>query len=153
MRNYPRHRTAGLVTAILVVCALPVSAAAQRAASGPPAVGVVEAVRRPITESNGFIGRVQAVHRVELVARVPAFLKERLFTEGAEVKEGDLLYRLERAPYEAEVAARQATVAQAQAELANARLALARAQELRSTGAGTQVALDNATAQERSATA
>jgi membrane fusion protein (multidrug efflux system) len=96
---------------------------------------------------------VQAVHRVELVARVSAFLTERLFTEGAEVKEGDLLYRLERAPYEAEVAVRQAAVAQAQAEVANARLALARARELRSTGAGTQVALDNATAQERSAAA
>jgi membrane fusion protein (multidrug efflux system) len=128
-------------------------AAAQAGRSEPPAVGVVEAVRRPVTESNEFTGRVQAVHRVELVARVAAFLQERLFTEGAEVKEGEPLYRLERAPYEAEVAAKQGAVAQAEAELANANLALARARELRSTGAGTQVALDNATAQARSAEA
>jgi membrane fusion protein (multidrug efflux system) len=146
----------GRLAGVFLACALVLAAgpdAAQPGPAGPPAVGVVEAVRRNVTESDEFIGRVQAIHRVELVARVSAFLQERLFEEGAEVKEGDLLYRLERAPYEAEVAVRQASVAQAEAELANARLALARARELRSTGAGTQVALDNATAQERSAAA
>jgi membrane fusion protein (multidrug efflux system) len=138
---------------VLLACLLAGPAAAQTKPSELPAVGVVQAVRRSITQSNEFIGRVQAIHRVELAARVTAFLNERLFTEGAEVKEGDLLYRLERAPYEAEVAVRQAAVAQAEAELANARLALSRARELRATGAGTQVALDNAIAQERSAAA
>ncbi len=138
---------------LLLGCAITGPAAQTGRPSEPPAVGVVEAVRRPITHSNEFIGRVQAVHRVELVARVSAFLNERLFDEGAEVKAGDLLYRLERAPYEAEVAARQAAVAQAEAELVNARAALARARDLRSTGAGTQVALDNALAQERTAAA
>jgi membrane fusion protein (multidrug efflux system) len=138
---------------LLLACAAAGQAAAQPGPSGPPAVGVVEAMRRPITESYEFIGRVQAINRVELVARVAAFLEERLFTEGAEVKAGELLYRLERGPYEADLAVKQATVAQAEAELINARATLARARELRSTGAGTQVALDNAIAQERSANA
>lgn len=151
--NRPLRGLARLPATLLLACFLAGAAEAQPGASGPPAVGVVEAVRRPVTESDEFIGRMQAVHRVELVARVSAFLQERLFTEGAEVKAGDPLYRLERGPYEAEVAVRQAAVAQAEAELANARLVLGRARELRSTGAGTQVALDNATAQERSVAA
>ena len=53
---------------------------------------------RPITETSDFVGRVQATDRVDIVARVTAFIEERLFTEGTEVKQGDLLYRLERAP-------------------------------------------------------
>ena len=145
---------ARFVAALLLVAGWAAApATAQPGQSVPPAVGVVETARRPITESNEFIGRVQAVHRVELVARVTAFLTERLFDEGAEVKAGDPLYRLERGPHEAEFEVKRASVAQAEAEHLNARLALGRARELRSSGAGTQVALDNATAQERSAAA
>ena len=42
----------------------------------------------------------QATDRVNLIARVAAFLDERLFTEGAEVKKDDLLYRLEQGPFQ-----------------------------------------------------
>ena len=80
------------VLLLLLVEAATGPAATQPGPSEPPAVGVVEATRRPITRSNEFIGRVQAVHRVDLVARVTAFLEERLFDEGAEVKTGDLLH-------------------------------------------------------------
>ncbi|MGA8695255.1 MAG: efflux RND transporter periplasmic adaptor subunit, partial [Xanthobacteraceae bacterium] len=62
--------------------------------AGPPAVGVVRAERQQITETDEFIGRIQAVNRVALVARVTGFLEKRLFTEGAEVKKGDLLYEI-----------------------------------------------------------
>ena len=47
--------------------------------------------------------RIQAVGRVALVARVTAFLDKRQFTEGDEVKKGDLLYMLEQAPFKAQV--------------------------------------------------
>ena len=56
-----------------------------------PAVGIVEAIRRPITETNEFLGRIEAVNRVNVVARVTAFLEQRLFVEGAELKKGDPL--------------------------------------------------------------
>ncbi len=147
------RRAAGLGLAAALASGLVAGPLAAQPASGPPAVGVVEAARRPVTESFEFMGRVQAVDRVGLVARVNAFLDEQLFREGAEVRKGDLLYRLEREPYEAEVAVRQAAIAQAEAQLANARSDLARAQELRERGAGTQAALDNALAQERTAAA
>src|SRR5436190_3859624 len=58
---------------------------------GPPAVGVVKAEKRPITETNEFIGRIQAMNRVDIVARVTAFLEQVQFKDGAEVKKGDIL--------------------------------------------------------------
>src|SRR5216684_1398891 len=87
---------------------------AQPAASGPPAVGVVEVIKRPITETSEFLGRIEAVNRVNVVARVTAFLEKRLFKEGAEIKAGDELYRLERGPFEADLASKQPLEAQVQ---------------------------------------
>ena len=52
--------------------------------------------KKPITSSSEYVGRIQAINRVDIVARVTAFLDARQFTEGAEVKKGDVLYRLER---------------------------------------------------------
>ena len=72
---------------VALLAAVAWSGAAQaQAPSGPPAVGVVRASARPITQTSEFIGRIQAIDRVALVARVTAFLEQRLFTEGAEVK-------------------------------------------------------------------
>jgi membrane fusion protein (multidrug efflux system) len=62
------------------------TAAGQQAPPKPPAVGVVAAVRKPVTQSSEYVGRIQAIERVNLIARVAAFLDARLFTEGAEVK-------------------------------------------------------------------
>jgi membrane fusion protein (multidrug efflux system) len=111
---------------------------------------VVEAVKRPITETSEFLGRVQAVNRVNVVARVTAFLEKRLFTEGAEVKNGDQLYELERGPFEADLAAKKAQVAQLQATLENARLTTERARTLLGGPAGQQSTYDAALANQRS---
>src|SRR5258707_13476742 len=78
-------------------------AEAQLAPGGPPAVGVVGAERQQITQSDEFIGRIQAVSRVALVARVTGFFEKRLFVEGAEVHKGDLLYQLEKPPFRRQV--------------------------------------------------
>lgn len=115
-----------------------------------PAVGVVKVERRPITETTEYVGRIQAVERVSLSARVTAFLDKRLFTEGSEVKKGDLLYLLERGPFEADVQAKQAGMKQAEAQLKNASSALERAQQLLTTAAGTRANFDNAEANQQS---
>jgi membrane fusion protein (multidrug efflux system) len=128
-------------------------AQAQPGAAGPPAVGIITAAKRPVTETTDFVGRIEAPDRVELRARVTGFLEERLFREGQEVPAGAVLFRLERPPFEAEVARAQAQVAAAEAELANANISLARARELVRTQAGTQVRVDDATANQRSAQA
>ena len=62
--------------------ALTALAAAQPAPVGPPAVGVVRAERQQITQTDEFIGRIQAVGRVALVARVTAFLEKRTLCRG-----------------------------------------------------------------------
>lgn len=139
---------------LLVATLLPVPAMSQAAAPGaPPAVGVVKAEFKPMAERTEINGRIEARHRVDLIARVTAFLNERLFTEGADVKRGQILYRLERAPFEADVEAKEAAVAQGKAQLENANLTLARAQELFEKSSGTQVAVDSALATQRVAAA
>jgi len=142
-----------LALALGLATGTPRPALAQFGPQGPPAVGIQEAARRPVTESTEFVGRVEAVQRVDIAARITGFLQEVIFREGQEVKRGDVLYRIERQTFEAEVARTQANIASAEAELTNARVALARAQELQRSGAGTRVTLDNATAQERTANA
>ena len=110
---------------------------------------MVRAERQQITETNEFIGRIQAIGRVALVARVTAFLEKRLFVEGAEVKKGDLLYLLEQPPFQAQVDYNKANVAQLEAQHRNAELTLERAQYLLKTVAGQQSTVDTALASER----
>jgi len=147
-------KTFGRVTGIFVACALALAgtpaANAQLGASGPPAVGVMEAVKRPITESNEFLGRIEATNRVSVVARVTAFLDKRNFVEGSEVKTGDLLYQLERGPFEADLKSKQAQVAQLQATLVNAKLTTDRARTLLGGPAGQQSTYDAALANQQS---
>ena len=135
---------------LLMLTALPIGAYAQPAPGGPPAVGVVRAERQQITQTDEFIGRIQAIGRVALVARVTAFLEKRLFVEGTEVKQGDLLYQLEQPPFQAQVNNNKANVAQLEAQHRNAELTLERAQYLLKTVAGQQSNVDSALAQERS---
>jgi membrane fusion protein (multidrug efflux system) len=140
----------GGLTACVIAIGATAAARAQPAAGGPPAVGVVEATNRPIIETSEFLGRVEAVNRVNVVARVTAFLEKRLFNEGAEVKKGDALYALERGPFEADLAAKKAAVAQLQATLENAKLTTERARTLLSGPAGQQSTYDAAIANQRS---
>jgi len=128
----------GLLTAGAVALGATAAIRAQPAPGGPPAVGVVEATKRPITETSEFLGRIEATNRVNIVARVTAFLEKRLFYEGAEINKGDELYRLERGPFEADLASKQALVAQLQATLENAKLTTERARTLLSGPAGQQ---------------
>jgi membrane fusion protein, multidrug efflux system len=139
-----------VVLLLLIVAALPVTVGAQPAPGGPPAVGVVRAERQQITETNEFIGRIQSIGRVALVARGSAYLEKRLFVEGSEVKKNDLLYLLEQPPFQAQVDADKANVEQLEAQHRNAELTLERAQYLLKTPAGQQSNVDAALAQERS---
>jgi membrane fusion protein (multidrug efflux system) len=141
---------AGVVAFTVGAFGMIAAAQAQQGAAGPPAVGVLEATKRPITESNEFLGRIEAVNRVAVVARVTAFLDKRLFAEGTEIKTGALLYRLERGPFEADLKSKQAQVAQLQATLVNAKLTTDRARILLSGPAGQQSTYDAALATQQS---
>ncbi len=136
------------ILALTILFVLGADVASAQAPAGPPAVGVVQVGKTPIIETERFIGRIQAVEQVNLVARITAFIDQIVFKEGQEVKRGDVLYRLERPPFEADVAAKQATIDQVQAQLQNANITLQRAQTLLATPAGQQSTLDAAKASQ-----
>jgi membrane fusion protein (multidrug efflux system) len=146
MHSLRAHGLAALAVAAL----LATPAQAQMGPPGPPTIGTVAAQKRAVTESSEFSGRISAAARVDVVARVTAFIEARLFTEGGEVQEGELLFRLDPATFQAEVAAREATVAQTTALLRNATLTLSRAQALIGSGAGRASSVDDARAQQAS---
>lgn len=141
-------RSIGLTTAIMILSGTEMYA--QPAPSAPPAVGVLQPVRRPVTESSEFLGRIEAINRVNVVARVTAFMEKRIFQEGAEVSVGDPLYTLERGPFQADLSTKQAQVAQLQASLDLAKLTTERQRILLTGPAGQQSNYDSALANERS---
>jgi membrane fusion protein, multidrug efflux system len=100
------------------------------AAPPPPAVTVIPVVPTEIRPGIEFNGRVVAVDEVQLRARVTGFLEQRLFEEGADVAAGDLLFVIEKGPYQAVVAQRQAELASAEANKANTAAQLQRGEEL-----------------------
>ena len=139
-------RSTWLAMASLAATVVASSAVAQQTPPKAAVVGVVAAVRKAVTQSSEYVGRIQAIERVNLTARVAAFLDQRLFTEGAEVKKDESLYRLEQGPFQADVKAKEATIAQLKAQLQNAQIILGRAKALLNTPAGQQSNVDTATA-------
>jgi membrane fusion protein (multidrug efflux system) len=135
---------------VLCLIVLAYASAQAQPSKGPPAVGIVRAERTPIIETNEFIGRAEAVNRVALVARVVAYLDQRLFKEGSEVKQGDVLYKLEQGPFQADLLAKQAALGQVDALLQNAKLTLGRQAALLNTPAGQRSTYDTAVAQQHS---
>lgn len=108
----------------------------------PPAVLVQPAELKPLSEQIEFIGRAAAVDKVELRARVKGTLGPRQFADGDEVKAGQLLFTIERDPYQAAVDQKIAGRDAAKATLDNANIALKRAAELLRTNTGTQATYD-----------
>jgi membrane fusion protein (multidrug efflux system) len=127
--------------------------AAAQTASPPPAVSVTPVVSRQVTETGDYIGRVTAIDKVDIVARVPGFIEERNFTEGQQVKKGDLLFRIEQATYKAAVEQTRAALARAKATEVNARLQLERGNELGRSNNIPQATLDQRAADEAAAQA
>lgn len=107
-----------------------------------PHVTIEKAGYKSYTERFNFPGRIDAVNSVALKARVAGFLKDRLFEEGDIVKKGQILFVLEREPFEAQVAEAAANLAKAEADAKNAKLNLDRALELRKTGNISQSTVD-----------
>ena len=105
-------------------------------------VTVISAEKQRYTERFDFPGRIEAVDSVTLKTRVSGFLKERLFEEGDVVKKGQLLFTIEKEPFEAKVVQASADLAKAEADAKNAKLNLNRALELRKTGNISQAGVD-----------
>jgi membrane fusion protein (multidrug efflux system) len=100
-----------------------------------------------------FVGQTKSSHQVEIRARVNGFLDKRVYTEGAAVKAGDVMFKMDPKPFQAQLDAAQAALAQQQARLKTARLNLARVMPLAEQNALSQKDLDDATGQEQTAAA
>jgi membrane fusion protein (multidrug efflux system) len=139
------------------VCALSLAMssgiAAGQGAPPPPAVSVTPVVTRQITETSDYVGRVAAIDKVDVVARVPGFLEQRNFVEGQLVKKGDLLFRIEQDTYKAAVDQARATLAKAKAAEVNAKLQLERGKELVRNSNIPQATVDQRQADEDAAQA
>ncbi|HTI79427.1 MAG TPA: efflux RND transporter periplasmic adaptor subunit [Acetobacteraceae bacterium] len=135
--------------ALLYLTATATQAPAQQPSVIP--VGTVAAELRPITQASEYVGRVEAIEKVDIRARVTGYLQDVLFHEGEVVKQGDVLYRIEKDSFEAAVQQAQGALLQAQGTLANANAQLARTAELAKTNTESQSVLDQRTAAQKSA--
>jgi len=119
---------------------------AQSEAPPPPAVVVAPAVQKAVSASAEFIGQAEAFHSVDLRARVTGFLTDQSFTEGGLVSEGDVLYVIDPAEYEAARDAAQARVENVEATIEEAEAQLERYEKLATSGTASEAALDEARA-------
>ncbi len=130
------------------------------AAPPPPAVIVAPVVQQDVTRSFDYVGRIQAIQTLNLVARVEGFLTGVLFQEGSHIKANEALYTIEKAPFQAQLdqangqlAAGNAQLAGTNAQLAEAQLTLDRQIALVKSGAVSQAVQDTAQAQRDKAAA
>jgi len=105
-------------------------------------VDILDAVSIPIQDELNFTGTTRARATVDLRAKVTGYLKEIRFQDGQQVSKGDVLFVIERDPFERELEARQAELKRAQAGLNLAEANQRRTERLRTENATTQQQLD-----------
>lgn len=131
--------------------------AAPAAAAKPPLPSViVETIQEAdVSASRTFTGRIEAMEKVGVRARVDGFLQPRRFEEGALVKKGDVLFEIDPSSYEVNVTLAEANLANAEAARALAQITLDRQQELytRNSGAISKQQIDQSSASLKQADA
>lgn len=106
---------------------------APRPAAGPPpppAVTVATPTQRTIVDQDEYVGRFVAVDAVEIRSRVSGYLERVHFSDGQQIKEGELLFTIDRRPFQNAVDQARATLQQARANFAFSEGDLQRAQTL-----------------------
>jgi membrane fusion protein (multidrug efflux system) len=153
MRAGPFRHVAGaaalaLATAWLAGCNARGDAPTKQAP--PPAeVTVLRAQARAVTLTEEYVGQAEAVETVEIRSRVQGLLERQAFRDGAPVRRGELLFQIDRQPFEAALEQARANLAQAEASAANSAQNLARVSRLISDNAVSQQDLDTAVARDR----
>jgi RND family efflux transporter MFP subunit len=152
----PTLRTASLLTILLLPALAACGGQSQsqpQASPPPPQVTIAKPVSKMVADQDEYVGRFVAVESVEVRARVLGYLQAIHFKDGQMVKEGDLLFTIDRRPFQIALAQTQASLAQARATLAFAESDLARAQGLTIGSVITQQTFDQRTQAKRIAEA
>src|SRR5580693_4280803 len=102
----------------------------QQSAAAPPAVTVANPVQRTVVDQDEYVGRFAAVESVEIRSRLSGYLSKIHFIDGQMVKQGDLLFTIDRRPFQIVLEQMRANLAQARANLAFTEGDLQRGQSL-----------------------
>lgn len=127
--------------------------AGQAPAPAAPEVGVLTLAPQQVALHTELAGRTAAFRIAEVRPQVDGIIQRRLFTEGAEVREGQSLYQIDAGPYRAAASRAEAQVASSEAQLTAARLQAERLASLVESGAISRQENDNAEAQNLAAVA
>ncbi len=147
----------GLLPAVALV--LPLLAACGRheapplAKGGPVQVSVITVAARDVPAVFEYVAQTQSSRQVNIQARVDGFLDRRVYTEGSIVKAGEVLFLMDKKPFQAQVDAAKAQVSKSQAAVDVAKSNLDRVKPLAQAEALSQKDLDDATGNYESAAA
>ena len=153
----PRRRLqaarASLPLALLLAFGTACSKKAPPAAPGPAEVTVITVAPKDVPVFAQYVAQTQSSRQVNIQARVSGFLEQRVYTEGSVVKEGDVLFLMDKKPFQVQVDGSKAALERQKASLETARLNLERTRPLAAQNALSQKDLDDATGQFESASA
>ena len=133
---------------VLISCDKP-----QQTEQAIPEVSVIVTKPRDVPIFSEFVGKTVSSRRIEIRSRVEGFLEKRLYKEGTMVQEGQVMFQMDRKPFEAQLSAARAELAQQDARLTNAEANLARVKPLAEQDAVAQKELDDAIGMFRSSAA
>lgn len=119
----------------------------------PPEVAVIEVHPQTVPLTRELVGRLASTRVAQVRARVAGIILKRVYTEGTDVAQGEVLYLIDPAPLQAALHAREAALARAQADATNAAVIAKRYRELSQKHMISTQDLDNALATERSTAA
>jgi membrane fusion protein (multidrug efflux system) len=144
-------------TPVLCLSLLALAACSSKTQGPPqmptPTVGVIEAQPQNVPLTKDLVGRLSAFRSADVRARVSGVLLKRVYTEGTDVKKGQLLFQIDPEPYKATLANAEAALASAQASYTNAHVIANRDRQLVPQGYISRQQLDTDEANERSAQA
>ena len=126
---------------------------AKKPETRPAEVTVVTVTPRDVPVSFEFVAQTQSSHQVSIQARVNGFLDKRVYTEGALVKAGEVLFLMDEKPFQTQVAGLTAALARQRAAMETARLNLERTRPLAAQNALSQKDLEEATGSYESSAA
>ena len=121
------------VAAVLALATLVASCGEQKQQAGgppPPAVTVAKPVKRTVVDYDEYVGRFAAINSVEIRARVSGYLDKIHFKDGQLVKQGDLLFTIDKRPFQNTLDQARANLVQAQSNLAFTESDYTRGQQL-----------------------
>ncbi|HKJ21609.1 MAG TPA: efflux RND transporter periplasmic adaptor subunit [Gammaproteobacteria bacterium] len=138
------------VALMMGACSKP---APKKSEAPPPEVAVVKVHAQSVPLTRELVGRLAAIRVAQVRARVAGIILKQVYTEGTDVKQGQVLFRIDPAPLTATLHAQEAALAKAKADAVNAELTAKRYTKLRGKGLISEQDLDTAMAAKRTTAA